>query len=211
MKICKYLSIRFPARDPLCFAAGCAGDSRSDACSCCAGVVHGHGGECDGFGYASRRGDLSPGRLCAQQVERSPITVTQTTTLSPISMGGANPFPFSDPDSGTVKELDVLETVAPQTVTVVDTSATPATTIAQVIPSLISAVGGAGCAGDFVYVDVFELLDSACGWTECADVRVCECAEHAGEPDVGGDADEPDHRRRDAGLHLWADLYGWGV
>ena len=29
-----------------------------------------------------------------------------------------------------------LETVAPQTVTVVDTSATPATTIAQVIPSL---------------------------------------------------------------------------
>jgi hypothetical protein len=52
-------------------------------------------------------------------------------------MGVANSFPFGDPDSGTVKELDVLETATPQTVTVVDSGATPTKTIAQVIPSLI--------------------------------------------------------------------------
>lgn len=64
------------------------------------------------------------------------VTVSQTTTLSPVSMGVANSFPFSDPDQGTVKELDILETSAPQSVTVADSSVTPATTVALAVPPI---------------------------------------------------------------------------
>jgi hypothetical protein len=64
------------------------------------------------------------------------VTVTQTTTISNVSMGGAtDPFPFADPCYGTAKELDVLESSAIQTVTVNNSTATPAT-VAMVVPSL---------------------------------------------------------------------------
>jgi hypothetical protein len=62
----------------------------------------------------------------------APITVSSATTFSPIYIGI---FPFADPDPGTVKELDVLETTAPQTVTVVNFNA--GTTVAQVVPPLV--------------------------------------------------------------------------
>lgn len=63
------------------------------------------------------------------------VTVTQATTISPVSMSGGDPFPFSDPCFGTVKELDVLETASTQTISVTNTAATPAT-VAMVVPSL---------------------------------------------------------------------------
>ena len=63
------------------------------------------------------------------------VTVNVATTISPVSMASGNPFPFSDPDYGTVKELDVLEAPAAQTITVSNASA--ATTVAQVVPALI--------------------------------------------------------------------------
>ena len=66
------------------------------------------------------------------------ITVTQATTISSVSMGGGNSFPFSDPCQYTVKELDVLETSAVQTISVTNTTATPAT-VAMVVPSLTPA------------------------------------------------------------------------
>lgn len=62
------------------------------------------------------------------------VTVTQATTISPVSMASTDPFPFSDPCLGTVKELDVLETSAAQTISVTNTAATPAT-VAMVVPS----------------------------------------------------------------------------
>lgn len=65
------------------------------------------------------------------------ITVSAATTISPMSMGGPNPFPFSDPDQGTVKELDVLETANPQSVTITNFGASPATTVAQIVPPLV--------------------------------------------------------------------------
>ena len=55
------------------------------------------------------------------------ITVVGVTTLNPLSFweGG---FPIAtDPCPGSVKELDVLETTAPQTVTVTNNSTSPAT------------------------------------------------------------------------------------
>jgi hypothetical protein len=63
------------------------------------------------------------------------VTVGQPTTIDPVSMAGANPFPFADPDPGTAKELDVLETAA-----------------AQAIP--IEAIGASGVASVYgvVYV-----------------------------------------------------------
>ena len=66
----------------------------------------------------------------------APVTVYVPTTISPVSMASGNPFPFSDPDPGTVKELDVLETTSPQTVAVLNLAATPATTVSQIIPSM---------------------------------------------------------------------------
>jgi hypothetical protein len=62
----------------------------------------------------------------------APITVSVATTFSPIYIGI---FPFADPDPGTVKELDVMETTAPQTVTVINFNA--GTTVAQVVPPLV--------------------------------------------------------------------------
>jgi hypothetical protein len=66
-----------------------------------------------------------------------PITVSAPTTISPISMGGPNPFPFSDPDQGTVKEFDVLETAGPQSITVTNLAASPAVSVAQMVPPLV--------------------------------------------------------------------------
>jgi hypothetical protein len=65
------------------------------------------------------------------------ITVSSPTTISPISMGGPNPFPFSDPDQGTVKELDVLETAGSQSINVTNLAASPAVSVAQIVPPLV--------------------------------------------------------------------------
>ena len=46
------------------------------------------------------------------------VTVTVATTINPVSMASGDPFPFGDPDWGTAKELDVLDTPAAQTVMV---------------------------------------------------------------------------------------------
>ena len=76
------------------------------------------------------------GRRCKQPAGRKLPCTTRDYHL-PMSMSGMEgiPFPFSDPDYGTVKEFDVLETSAAQTITVVNSAATPST-IAMVIPSL---------------------------------------------------------------------------
>jgi hypothetical protein len=64
------------------------------------------------------------------------VTVTQTTFIANVSQGGTvNPFPFGPVCYGTVKELDVLETSAAQTLTVSNATATPST-VAMVVPSL---------------------------------------------------------------------------
>jgi hypothetical protein len=65
-----------------------------------------------------------------------PVTVAAVTTISPVSMSGGNPFPFADPDYGTVKELDVLEAAAPQTITVSDLSLSPPAPVTRIIPGL---------------------------------------------------------------------------
>ena len=65
-----------------------------------------------------------------------PITVTAPTTFSPVFLP-AGVFPFSDPDPNVVKELDVLETTAPQSISVTNLAAAPVTTVALVVPSLI--------------------------------------------------------------------------
>jgi hypothetical protein len=65
------------------------------------------------------------------------ITVSAPTTISPVSMSNGNPFPFSDPDYGTVKELDVLETTGPQTISVTNLAVSPAATVAQIVPPLV--------------------------------------------------------------------------
>ncbi|HWB32873.1 MAG TPA: hypothetical protein VG714_06850 [Acidobacteriaceae bacterium] len=63
------------------------------------------------------------------------VTVQAQTTINPLSMGVANQqFPFSDPCPNQVKEFDVLETPAAQTITVTNSTASPAT-IAMVVPS----------------------------------------------------------------------------
>jgi hypothetical protein len=64
------------------------------------------------------------------------ITVDVATTISPVSMNGGNPFPFSDPDDGTVKELDVLQTAGAQTIAVTDLSVSPAATVSMIVPGL---------------------------------------------------------------------------
>jgi hypothetical protein len=65
------------------------------------------------------------------------VTVSSPTTISPVSMSGGDPFPFADPDVGTVKELDILETAAPQTISVINLAVSPATTVAQIVPPLV--------------------------------------------------------------------------
>jgi hypothetical protein len=74
------------------------------------------------------------------------VTVNQTTTISPVSMAGSNPFPFSDPDNGVVKELDILETATAQTISVTNSTATPAT-VAMVVPSTAPATVVDGTPG----------------------------------------------------------------
>lgn len=80
-------------------------------------------------GTIYRFGDTANNRWSA------PITVTVPTTFSPVSFS-AGVFPFSDPDSGVVKELDVLETSAAQPIAVTNLAASPAATISLVVPSL---------------------------------------------------------------------------
>lgn len=65
----------------------------------------------------------------------APITVNVPTTFSPVSMN-SGVFPFSDPDVGVVKELDVLEASAPQAVVVTNLAVSPATTVSQIVPPL---------------------------------------------------------------------------
>jgi hypothetical protein len=63
------------------------------------------------------------------------VTVSQVTTINPVSMSNyATSFPFSDPDPGVVKEFDILETAAAQTISVTNSTATPAM-VAMVVPS----------------------------------------------------------------------------
>jgi hypothetical protein len=64
----------------------------------------------------------------------APITVTVPTTFSPVSYP-AGQFPFPDPDPGTVKEIDVLETAAAQNITVVHTDT--GVVVSQVVPPLV--------------------------------------------------------------------------
>jgi len=66
-----------------------------------------------------------------------PVTVTAPTTISPVSMSSGDPFPFSDPDYGAVKELDVIQTTTSQTVAVTNTSVSPATTVALIVPPTV--------------------------------------------------------------------------
>jgi hypothetical protein len=73
----------------------------------------------------------------AHNLWSAPITVTAATTFSPLYYPD-NVFPFPDPDSGTTKEFDVLETAAPQTITVANIAVSPATTYAQVVPPLVA-------------------------------------------------------------------------
>ncbi|HEV2646285.1 MAG TPA: hypothetical protein VGU46_07980 [Acidobacteriaceae bacterium] len=65
----------------------------------------------------------------------APITVSATTTFRPLFFPSGQ-FPFSDPDDGTAKELDVLQTTAPQSISVTNVWASPASTVAQVVPPL---------------------------------------------------------------------------
>lgn len=61
--------------------------------------------------------------------------VTKATAINPVSMAGANPFPFPDPCQGTTKELDVMETSTAQTIaTTVAGKSTPMTVPALVPP-----------------------------------------------------------------------------
>ena len=71
----------------------------------------------------------------ANNLWSAPITVTEPTTFSPVFFP-AGVFPFSDPDSGVAKELDVLQTSTPQTVQVTNLAVSPATTIGLIIQGL---------------------------------------------------------------------------
>jgi hypothetical protein len=71
----------------------------------------------------------------ADNLWSAPITVTEATTFSPVYYP-ADVFPFADPDPGVVKELDVLETTAPQAIQVTNLAASPATTVSQMVPAL---------------------------------------------------------------------------
>jgi hypothetical protein len=65
----------------------------------------------------------------------APITVDQPTTLSPVCFPGTT-FSFDDPDPGTVKELDVLQTAGPQPITVTNLGVMPAASVSQIVPGL---------------------------------------------------------------------------
>jgi hypothetical protein len=66
----------------------------------------------------------------------APITVDQPTTLSPVCFPGTT-FSFDDPDPGTVKELDVLQTAGPQAITVTNLGVTPAVSVSQIVPGSV--------------------------------------------------------------------------
>jgi hypothetical protein len=68
----------------------------------------------------------------------APITVTEPTTFSPVSLP-SGVFPFTDPDLGVVKELDVLETAAAQAILVTNLATSPATTVSQIVPPLAAS------------------------------------------------------------------------
>ena len=74
------------------------------------------------------------------------LTVTVQTTISPLTTVNGNPFPFADPCSGTPKELDVLEAGSIQTISVTNSSATPAT-VAVVVPSTVPATAVSATPG----------------------------------------------------------------
>ncbi|HEV2620174.1 MAG TPA: hypothetical protein VGU23_09590, partial [Acidobacteriaceae bacterium] len=80
-------------------------------------------------GTTYRFGDYTHNRWSA------PVKVSVATTFSPVYFP-AGQFPFSDPDPYTAKELDVLQTTAPQSISVTNTSASPATAVAQIVPPL---------------------------------------------------------------------------
>jgi hypothetical protein len=65
------------------------------------------------------------------------ITVNEPTPFSPVA-NNSGVFPFSDPDPGVVKELDVLETSAPQAVLVTNLAAAPATAVSLTVPPLVA-------------------------------------------------------------------------
>ena len=67
----------------------------------------------------------------------APITVDVPTTFSPVYLPDGV-FPFSDPDPGTAKELDILEASTPQTVVVTNLAVSPATTVSLTVPPLVA-------------------------------------------------------------------------
>jgi hypothetical protein len=67
----------------------------------------------------------------------APITVPAATTFSPVD-GNYGVFPFPDPDDGTVKELDVLETSATQVIAVNNLSNW--TSASLTVPAIVQAV-----------------------------------------------------------------------
>jgi hypothetical protein len=142
----------------------------------------------------------------------APITVTEPTTFSPVFYP-AGAFPFSDPDPGVAKELDVVETSAAQVVTVTNTSVSPATTVAQIVPGFAVPTSVPVTPGT-AYTVTFSNFVIA---PETSGVR--KCAAVSGEQCVAGHADEYDDRWGDAGLQQWAridrpgacsDLHGAG-
>jgi hypothetical protein len=122
-----------------------------------------------------------------------PVTVTAPTTISPMSMSGGDPFPFSDPDQGTVKELDVLETTAPQTIAVTNLATSPATTVSQIVPPTVPPTAVPVAPGT-----TYTLTFSNFATSPTAGQNALMLGRHP---------NELDHRRRDDGLHLWADLH----
>lgn len=78
--------------------------------------------------------------LVAASPEWTEVTVTAVTTISPVSMAGGDPFPFDDPCSGTLKELDVEQTALPQLVVMRNTATTIPTAPTMVVPPLAGAL-----------------------------------------------------------------------
>jgi hypothetical protein len=63
----------------------------------------------------------------------TPVTTTATVTVSDWD-DGLNGRPL-DPDPGTAKRMDILETATTQAVTVIDSSVTPAVSIPKTVPA----------------------------------------------------------------------------
>ena len=82
-------------------------------------------------GTTYRFGDVTNNKWSA------PVTVSVPTTFSPVYFPDGV-FPFSDPDPGTAKELDVLETAGPQAIAVTNAGVAPVTTASLVVPGLVA-------------------------------------------------------------------------